>query len=176
MKQNKKDSTKEDKKIDLANKPKVDQKTTEQNELKAKIAELENGWRRTQADFENFRNRTQKEKAELIKYSNEDLILNLLPAVDNFSRALNHEPKELENNEYVKGLLYIKIQLEQILGQYGLTKIETKVGDVFDHNIHEAIEQVTSDKLKSGQIAEIVLDGYRLGDKIVRVAKVKVVK
>lgn len=164
-----------DKKINLnIKKPKPEQK--EVIELKNKVMELENGWKRTQADFENFRNRTQAEKGELIKYANKELILEILPVIDNFSRALTHKPKELMDNEYLKGLEYTKIQLEQILTQYGLEKINIKTGDVFDHNIHEAIEAVDSKDLKSGQIAEIVLDGYTLNGKIIRPAKVKVVK
>ncbi len=155
---------------------KNDKSISKIKELEEKILDLENGWRRTQADFENFRNRTQKEKAELIKYSNKDLIVEILPVIDNFSRALKHKPKDLQDNDYLKGLEYTKIQLEQILKQNGLTRINIEIGSQFDLNIEEAIETIENDKLKTGQVAEIVLDGYRLGDKLIRPAQVKVVK
>jgi len=144
--------------------------------LKIEIAELKSGWQRTQADFENFRNRNQSEKIELIQSANRDLIMELLPILDNFERALNHKPKELINNEYIKGLEYIKIQIENILANYNLEKIKVLIGDEFDPNIHEAISVEENSKYKENKIIEIIESGYRLNEKVIRPAKVKVAK
>lgn len=144
--------------------------------LKNEIADLKAGWQRTQADFENFRNRNQSEKVELIQSANKDLVMEILPILDNFERALNHKPKELNDNEYVKGLEYIKIQLENILIGYNLEKIKVSAGDEFDPNIHEAISVETNSKYKENKILEIIESGYRLNGKVIRPAKVKVTK
>lgn len=161
----KKNIKKEDKKTN----PELEQLKKENEELKSTLLRL-------QADFDNFRKRNEIERANTIKCANEDIISEILPAMDNFSRALTHKPKELVDNEYIKGLEYIKIQLEKILTDNGLKKIECKRGDEFDHNLEEAIETVEDKELKSGQITEVVLDGYKLGDKLIRPASVKVVK
>lgn len=144
--------------------------------LETEVAELKDGWRRTQADFENFRNRTQREKADLIKCSNEELISDILPILDNFEIALKHKPKDLEGNEYIQGLEYVKVQMQQVLEKYGLSKIEIKTGDEFDHNLAEAVEQIESKEYKSGKIVEILQNGYKIDQKIIRPARVKVSK
>jgi len=156
---------------------KIDNKLMQEiTNLKTEIAELKNGWQRTQADFDNFRKRTQIEKAELIKFAGGDLIVQLLPVLDNFNRALAHKPKELTNNEYVKGLEYIKIQLEQALKSQGLEIIDVKIGDVFNPQIHEAISTFENPKFKTDQIINIVENGYLYNDKVIRPAKVQVAK
>lgn len=144
--------------------------------LKQEIIELKNGWQRTQADFENFRNRTQKEKNELIKFANEELIYNILPVLDNFDIALKHKPKELADNDYLKGLEFIKIQLEQVLNKYSFEKLNINIGDEFDHNTAEAVKSIESKKFKNNQIIEIIQSGYKLADKVIRPAKVVVAK
>ncbi len=149
---------------------------SELEKLKIENNELKAGWQRSQADFVNFRNRTSQEKAELISTANADLIEQIIPVLDNFERALNHKPKELENNEYLKGLEYTKIQLEQILNSYGLVKITTNPGDEFDPVLHEAIAAEKDDKFTSNQIIEVVQNGYKLGTKILRPTQVKVAK
>lgn len=146
------------------------------NKLKKEIEELKTGWQRTQADFENFRNRTQQEKEKLIKCSNNELISEILPVLDNFDIALKHKPIPLKDNEYIKGLEYIKIQIENILKNYGLEKINIQIGDQFDPTIHDAIETVSEKNLKKNQIAQIVSNGYKLNNQLLRPAKVKVVK
>lgn len=144
--------------------------------LKTENGQLLTGWQRTQADFENFRNRSMQEKAQLISAANTELIGEIIPVLDNFERALNHKPKELVDNEYLKGLEYIKIQLEQILNNYNLSKISVKIGDQFDPAQHEAIAAEENPKFKSDQITEIVQNGYKIGDKVLRPVQVKVAK
>jgi molecular chaperone GrpE len=155
---------------------KLSKQQLEINKLQQEISDLKAGWQRTQADFENYRNRTARERLELIQSANRDLIEQILPVLDNFDIALTHKPKDLENNEYIKGLEYTKIQLEQILSRSGLEKIPVKIGDQFDPTIHEAVEAIEDKKLKKDQIAQIVSSGYKLNNALIRPAKVKVAK
>jgi len=94
--------------------------------------------------------------------------LDILPILDNFKRSTEHLPKELENNNWAKGINLIEKQLEKMLKNNGLEKIITQVGDNFDPSLHDAIEG------ESEKISEIVLDGYKLNSKVIRPAKVKV--
>lgn len=138
------------------------------------VSELKDQLLRVQADFDNYRKRTQKEREEFGQYLNTDLILRLIPTLDNFQLALKHLPKELENDNWVQGIWHIEKQLEQTLADEGVQKIPTQ-GQNFDHNLHEAIEEVESD-LPEGQITEEILSGYKLKDKVIRHAKVRVSK
>lgn len=136
--------------------------------------ELENLLKRVQADFENYRKRTQKDQEDYTKYAKADLILQILPVLDNFRLAIIHLPKELEQNAWVTGVRHIETQLEQILQGEGVQEIET-IGKQFDHKFHEAVEEVESEK-PPGEIVEEVTKGYLLLDKVIRHAKVKVAK
>lgn len=146
------------------------------NELENKIQELTLGWQRTQADFENYRKRVEGLKSEWIKSANTDLILKLLPLMDNFRRANMHLPENLKNDNWALGVTQIEKQFENILSQEGAQRIETKAGDIFDHNIHEAVTAQESDKFKTDQIIQVLEDGYMFGDKVLRPVKVVVAK
>lgn len=145
---------------------------TKMVELENKIAELTAGWQRSQADFLNFKRQTESERLKLLKNASADLIMEILPVLDNFSLAAKHIPAELENNNWAIGVKQIERQLEDILSNNGLRKIET-VGTHFDHNFHEAIEHVPSEK-PADEIVEEVLPGYILNETVIRPAKVKV--
>jgi molecular chaperone GrpE len=93
--------------------------------------------------------------------------------MDNFRLATQHLPKELEGNNWAQGVLHIEKQLEQVLAAEGVEEIETKGN--FDPNIHDAVEEVASNK-KEGEITEVLTKGYKLNGKIIRPAKVKVSK
>lgn len=144
--------------------------------LREKIVELENGWKRTQADLENFRKRSQTEKQELAQFATTDLVMQILPILDNFSRALKHKPKELAGNNYVLGLEYTKNQLEKVLKDNGLEKIAVQIGEKFNPQIHEAILSEKSDQFSPNQIVEVTEKGYKLNGKLIRPVKVKVAK
>lgn len=141
-------------------------------ELEAKIAELTNGWQRTQADFLNYKKQTSDERANLISSANTDLIYQILPVLDNFKLAADHMPKELADNNWAQGIKQVERQLESILQNEGLERIET-VGEQFDPNLHEAIEHIESDKPED-EIVEEVLPGYKFSGNVLRPAKVKV--
>lgn len=136
------------------------------------VAELKNLLQRLQADFENYRKRTQKEKEEFGRYLNEDLILQILPVLDNFKLAVKHLPKELEQNEWVHGIWHIEKQLEQVLCDQGVSAIGN-LGETFDPNLHEAVKEISS-KHPEGQIIEVTQTGYRIADRVIRPAKVVV--
>jgi molecular chaperone GrpE len=141
---------------------------------KQRVKELENLYMRIQADFENYKKRSQKEREDFSKYANTDLILQILPIIDNFQLATKHLPEDIADNNWVKGVLQIEKQLEQVLAAEGVTAIEA-IGSQFDPYLHEAIEEVPSER-PGGEIIEEVTKGYRLNDRIIRHSKVKVAK
>ncbi|SDS00608.1 molecular chaperone GrpE [Polaribacter sp. KT25b] len=125
------------------------------------------------AEFENYKKRTSRERIELFKTAGQELMTSLLPIVDDFERALAHIEDDKEAEELRKGVLLIYQKFYNTLEQKGLSKVETKEGDVFDAEIHEAITQIPapSPDLK-GKVIDCVENGYKLGDKIIRYPKV----
>jgi molecular chaperone GrpE len=145
-------------------------------EFETKINELTIGWQRTQADFDNFRKRSEESKKSLMDYANEDLISDILPILDNFQRSAQHIPEELKQNNWALGMQFIEKQLENVLLNHGLTKIKVEPKNQFDPNFHEAIICDKCDGFKPNQITEVVENGYMLNEKVIRSAKVKVAK
>lgn len=128
---------------------------------------------RVQADFDNFRRRTQKEKEELAQYATSKLVGELLPVLDNFERALVTAPANAESEAFTKGINMIFRQLEGVLKSEGLAAMET-VGQPFNPEYHQAIMQVESEEHEEGIVTEEVQKGYLLKDKVLRPAMVKV--
>ncbi|WP_379135089.1 nucleotide exchange factor GrpE [Paenibacillus sp. sgz500958] len=128
---------------------------------------------RVQADFDNFRRRTLKEKEELAQYATSKLVTELLPVMDNFERALATAPASPEFEAFTKGVNMIFRQLEGVLKNQGLTAMET-VGQPFNPEYHQAIMQVESEEHEEGIVTEEVQKGYLLKDKVLRPAMVKV--
>ncbi|MCK0131497.1 nucleotide exchange factor GrpE [Flavobacteriaceae bacterium F08102] len=124
------------------------------------------------AEFENYKKRTSKERLELFKTANQELMTVLLPILDDFDRGLT-EIKKAKDKGLLKGMELINSKLRNTLQQQGLKEMEVKEGDDFDADIHEAISQVPapSPKLK-GKIVDVTEKGYTLGDKIIRFPKV----
>jgi len=141
-------------------------------ELEQKVSELSSGWLRTQADFQNFRRQTEEDRKKLIKMASSDLMMEILPVLDNFQLAAKHVPAELESNNWTQGIKQIEKQLENILESEGLTRIQT-VGAEFSPHFHEAIEHVSSDQ-PEGTITEEISAGYEFDGNVIRAAKVKV--
>ena len=144
------------------------------SELEEKVAELTAGWQRTQADFINYKKQVADDRASLIKSANTDLIEELLPVLDNFALAAKHLPENLANDNWARGIQQVEKQFESILADNDLKKIDS-LGLQFDPELHEAIEEVESDK-ESGTIVEEIIAGYRYNDAVLRPAKVKVAK
>ncbi|WP_458629164.1 nucleotide exchange factor GrpE [Winogradskyella sp. PC D3.3] len=125
------------------------------------------------AEFENYKKRTSKERVELFKTANQDVVLAMLPILDDFERALSHIENDKEAEELRKGVLLIYNKLVNTLEQKGLSKIEVRQGDAFNADNHEAVTQIPAptDDLK-GKIIDVVERGYKLGDKVIRFPKV----
>ncbi|BBH21317.1 nucleotide exchange factor GrpE [Paenibacillus baekrokdamisoli] len=143
------------------------------DELAKQADENHQRFLRVQADFDNFRRRTLKEKEELGQYASMKLIGQLLPVVDNFGRAIEAAKSGGDVESFAKGVDMIFRQLEQVLEQEGLKAMET-VGVPFNPDIHQAIMQVESEEHEEGIVVEEVQKGYMLKDKVLRPAMVKV--
>lgn len=127
---------------------------------------------RARAELENFRKRTQREKEEFLQHANADLMHSLLPALDGFDRALKHRDPKAPPKVY-EGLELIHRQLLETLKRAGLTAVETQ-GETFDPNLHQAVETVESDKHEDHEIVEELQRGYKLKQRLLRPAIVKV--
>ncbi len=146
----------------------------ELDEANRKIAVLEDKYLRQVAEFDNYRKRTMKEKAELIKNGGERAIESILPVLDDFERALSNMSKDENSAEIMTGVELIYNKFVGILKQNGLQKIETD-GAVFDTDFHEAIAMVpTPDENLKGKVLDCIQAGYTLNDKVIRHAKVAV--
>jgi molecular chaperone GrpE len=145
----------------------------ELDNLRAELEEEQQRLLRIQADYDNFRRRTVKEKEDLAKYASSKLISELLPVIDNFERALGTVGDNEEVAAYSKGVEMIIRQFENILQAEGLKKMES-VGEAFNPEFHQAIMQVESDEYEEGIVVEELQSGYLLKDKVLRPAMVKV--
>ncbi len=151
-----------------------EQMQKELDEANEKIAELNDKYLRQVAEFDNYRKRTIKEKAELIKNGCERTIESILPVLDDFERALANMAKDDNAKEILTGIELIYNKFVTILKQNGLAKIETE-GANFDTDFHEAIAMVPApaENLK-GKVLDCIQTGYTLNDKVIRHAKVAV--
>ncbi|MBF9143416.1 nucleotide exchange factor GrpE [Hymenobacter properus] len=138
----------------------------------AELADLKDKYLRLAAEFENYKRRTTKERIELFKTANQELMTALLPVLDDFDRARAATASTTDAGAVRESIDIIQNKLNKTLQQKGLTQMEAKGGD-FDAELHEAITQIPapSDDLK-GKIVDVVEQGYYLGDKVIRHAKV----
>jgi molecular chaperone GrpE len=140
--------------------------------LEQQIVELTDALQRERADAMNVRRRSEEERAKMANFYKSLIIRELLPTIDNFERALKHVPKELENNDYVKGIQGVVKQFEAALNKIGVKRIKT-VGEPFDPNYHEAIQMEDGDGTNE-IVSEELQAGYILGDEVIRHAMVRV--
>ena len=154
----------------LGKKKKTDKKA---EAYEAKIAELDDRVKRQMAEFENFRKRTEKEKATMFEMGAKSVIEKILPVADNFERGLAAIPEEDQNSPFAEGLNKIYKQLMTELENLGVKPIEA-VGKEFDPNFHNAVMQVESDEFEEGIIAQELLKGYTYRDTVVRYSMVAV--
>jgi molecular chaperone GrpE len=127
---------------------------------------------RKQAELDNFRKRTQKEKEGLRQHAAEELIRSLLPTLDSLERALNHRDEGVPES-YYQGLELIYRELREVLGRAGLEAVET-AGQLFDPHLHQAVETVQAPDRREHEIVEELQRGYKLGHRLLRPAIVKV--
>lgn len=138
------------------------------------VKELNEKYLRLYAEYDNFRRRTQKEKADLIKYGGEEIILSILPIVDDMERALAHHKDAKDHKPLQEGLDLILQKTQKILSSKGVQPMDAK-GQPFDPELHDAITNIpaTSEDMK-GKVADVVEKGYTLYGKVIRHAKVVV--
>jgi len=167
-----------------------DEEKVEQGEVEAKVEQPEEiesvkkalaeeksekylaNWQRAQADFVNYKRRSEQERAEVVNYANSTLILNMLPVLDDLERALGSVPDELAESPWVDGIRHIYRKLQAVLEAQGISVIEAE-GKDFDPNFHEAVMSVEGEE---GKVIEETQKGYKLRNRVIRPTKVKVGK
>ena len=142
---------------------------------KAQAAEYLDGWQRTQAEFSNYKKRQDGERVQMMSLANAVLLRKLLPVVDDFGRAIETLPDELNKLTWCEGILLIKHKLDAVLESEGVKPIETD-GRAFDPMYHEAVTYEEVPGYVEGQIIGPVQRGYMLGERVLRPALVRVAK
>lgn len=142
--------------------------------LKEYLAQANDKYLRLYAEFDNFKRRTTKERVELLQTAGKEVIVSLLPVLDDFERAIKATETATDVNAVKEGIALVQSKLKNILTQKGLKEMEAR-GTTFDADIHEAITNIPAptDDLK-GKVVDELEKGYYLGDKVVRFAKVVV--
>lgn len=146
--------------------------TSETDKIKEELQKEKDKFLRLFAEFENYKKRTSKERLDLFKTANQEVMIAMLPVLDDFDRALV-EINKTEDKNLLKGVELIHNKFRETLKNKGLEPVEVESGDTFDADIHEAITQIPapSDDLK-GKIVDVVERGYKLGERIIRYPKV----
>lgn len=165
-----KKATKQKAKAEESKSPDVEISVEEQ--LQSELAQEKDKFLRLFAEFENYKRRTSKERIELFSTASQDVIQALLPVLDDFDRAMVELSKH-EESELSKGVELIKNKLNNTLQQKGLSLVEVNKGDDFNADNHEAVTQIPAptDDLK-GKIIDVIEQGYKLGEKVIRFPKV----
>ncbi|MDX1470086.1 MAG: nucleotide exchange factor GrpE [Flavobacteriaceae bacterium] len=147
-------------------------KLTVEEELQEELSKEKDKFMRLFAEFENYKRRTAKERIDLFKTASQDVMLSLLPILDDFDRAYN-EISKTEEKELLKGVELIKNKFKSTLKNKGLEEMTVQQGDDFDADVHEAVTQIPApSKDLKGKIIDVIEQGYKLGDKIIRFPKV----
>lgn len=163
---------------------KTEDSTKKWEESEKKAAEYLAGWQRARADLLNYKKEEMERMGELLEYAKIELVLKLLPVLDNFEIAARQNPEQdldgqEKNKQVINGFLQIKNQIEDFLKNQGLEEIKS-VGEKFDPNFHEVVEEVGEVRplqaKESGVIIEEIQKGYTINGRLLRPAKVKVAK
>ena len=147
-------------------------------ELRKKAAERDeyhNKWLSALAECDNTRKRMEKERANSIKFANEDIIMKLCPIMDNFDRAISAMDKADDKMAVIDGIKMVQKEFHRVLEDNGVIRIKTE-GEKFDPHLHEALEIIETDKYPDGDIIEEARPGYTLNNRLIRPAQVKVAK
>lgn len=152
---------------------KVADETSVEQTQEEKYNELNDKFLRLYAEFDNYRRRTNKEKVELIANANEKLLLDLIPTIDDFERAITNNENVEDINAIKEGFILIYNKFKSALEAKGLKQMEAK-GEAFDSDLHEAIANVPGDESQKGKVIDDVEKGYFLNEKVIRFAKVVV--
>jgi molecular chaperone GrpE len=152
------------------------QETSNEISCEQELLQEKDKFLRLFAEFENYKRRTAKERLELIKTATKDLMKSILPVLDDFERGLA-EIKKAKDKELLKGMELIYKKLQNTLESKGLQMIKVKKGEAFNPDVHEAITQIPAPNEKMvGKIIDVLENGYKLGDTVIRYPKVVVGK
>ena len=160
----------EEKPVEKVKKEKKSKKDTEIENLKAELEKKSELLLRTAAEFDNFKKRTDRERASIAEYTRASLIKKILPILDNIGRAA---AADKESAEYLKGIEMIIKQFETLESDLEIEEV-AKAGETFDPNLHEAVMHIEDEGLGENVIAEVLQKGYKTGDTVIRPAMVKV--
>jgi molecular chaperone GrpE len=163
-----------DKKIEVKEEN-LEELKKELDEKEKEVKEIHDRMLRLAADLENYKKRAAREKEDLVKFSNEEVIKSILPFVDNLERAVDHSEKAREAESLVEGAKLTIRQLLQALNKFGLSPIES-LGKPFDPTFHEAVMVVATDQHQPNHVVEEFRKGYLLHDRLIRPAAVSVSK
>jgi nucleoside triphosphatase len=141
------------------------------------LKKADDSWKRCAADFENYKKRQAENQKDLVAYSNINLILEILPVLDNFHASTDHIPENQKKSPWVAGIMHIQKQLEKVLEDNGVSEIKVKIGDKFDPEIHEALSDTNDTNIHANdtnthKVKKIVMKGYKTGDRVIRAARV----
>jgi len=154
----------------------VQELEAELEQIKTQSAENLEGWQRSRAEFTNYKRRVEAERTELVASAGAEALKRVLPAVDDFERAMQTLPVDLKDHPWISGVLLVQRKLNSALEQSGVTLIAVNPGDTFDPNLHEAVTHEDSDQVASEQIIGEVQRGYKLGDRVLRPTMVRVAR
>lgn len=157
----------------LTEQPVTEKHAAEERTPEEKLAEMQDKYLRISAEFDNYRRRTLREKMELSKYATENLLMSILPLMDDFDRALSHMGNGSECAAIKEGIDLIFVKFHEFLKQNGVREIET-MNSAFNVDLHDAVAKLNVEEEKKGKIVDVVLKGYYLQDKVLRHAKVVV--
>ena len=160
------------KKVDAVKETQTDKDQVEEINLEEQVKNEKDKFLRLFAEFENYKRRTAKERIELFSTASEEVMISLLPVLDDFDRASVEIEKDKEN-EILKGILLIKNKLFDSLKSKGLSLVTVNKGEDFNADNHEAVTQIpVPSKDMQGKIIDVIEKGYKLGDKVIRYPKV----
>lgn len=160
--------------IEAENAEQNEEELSEEEKLREDLAKEKEKFLRLFAEFENYKRRTSKERMDLFKTAGQEVIVAMLPILDDFDRAIKELSKS-EDKEMFKGVELISNKFRETLKNKGLEQVEVEPGDIFDAEVHDAITQIPApDKKMKGKIIDVVEKGFKLGDRIIRHPKVVV--
>lgn len=154
----------------------VDALSKQLEETKAKASEYLDGWQRARAEFANYKKRQEQQMADLRGFATLDLIKRLLPIQDDFERAHKTLPEGISHMTWIEGVMLIQRKLQLLLEAEGVKPIDVKKNDVFDPNLHEAISHDDDEGIDSGNVIEVLQTGYKIGERVIRPALVRVAR
>ena len=164
------------KKVEIDKNTEAVENQVDEVNLEDQVKEEKDKFLRLFAEFENYKRRTAKERIELFSTASEEVMVSLLPILDDFDRASTEIEKD-KDNEVFKGVLLIKNKLFDSLKSKGLALIEVNKGDEFSADDHEAVTQIPAPSKKmEGKIIDVIEKGYKLGEKVIRYPKVVIGK